>query len=194
MLPLFFQTESTKSTKVATASVHLIFNGRLCCGQEGGELLQIHKEWQRRGRKKGATRLIMSVLPYPPNINCYRLGKKEHGSEDNELNKKHGEASPCFSCPTARWSTQDYGLHCTACSSQRVAWATLFSKSAWNKPVHIFAAREQSISSYVKRADRKLWGDTYYKINQQSYAHHSFQLWQVTPPARIKEYIYNSIA
>lgn len=139
MLPLFFQMESTESTKLLLPLCTLFLTGDFAVDRQGGgELLQTHEEKQRRGRKKGATRWIMSVLPCPPNIYCYRLEKKECGNEDNELKKKHGEASRCLSCPTAHWSTQDYGLHCTAFSSQRVvAWATLFSKSARNKPVHI---------------------------------------------------------
>lgn len=142
ILPLFFQTESTKSTKLPLPLCTLFLMGDLAADREVESCCKSMRRNRGEGGKKGATRWMVCP-PLPSNIYCYRVGKKECGSEDNKLKKKHGEASQCLSCPTARWSTQDYGLHCTACSSRRVvAWATLFPKSTWNKPVHIFAATE----------------------------------------------------
>lgn len=189
MLPLLFQIVSSKSTKLLQplctflmGDLAVVRDMESCCKSV------------RRNKREGGKRCHQMNYLCPSLIfqNLLLQTREECGNEDNKLKKKHGEAFWCLSCHITRWSTHDYSLHCTAFSSQRVAWATLLSKPARNKPVHIFATKEKSISSYVKSSDRKLWGNTCHKINQQSYAYHSFQSRQVTPPARITKYIYNN--
>lgn len=177
MLLLFFATESLQSCCCLCAP---------CFRRETGKWRAAASPRGEREKRdqKGATRWIMSVLPCPPNSYCYRLGNKECGS--CELRKSTEKPLSTFpALHTGLW----FAFHCLLLLEKS---ESLCCPSAQNKAVHIFAAREWSISSYMKRTDRKLWGDTCHKINQQSYAHHSFQSWQVTPPARITEYIYNS--
>lgn len=168
----------------------LFLKGDFAVDRDEG-FLHIHEEKGIRGRQTKATRWIVSVLPYPTNIYCYRVGKKELWTIN--LRKVWRSLSVPFlpHCPLIHTGLL-FVLHCLLLRENSVSHSV--SKVSWKKQVHNFAVRDQSIGNYVNRADRKLWGDTCYKINQISYAYHSFQSWQVTPPARIMEYIYNSIA
>lgn len=173
----------------ATASVYLAFNGRLCCRQRW-------KVSEPRGErdKQEANRCnqMNNVCPSLPSQ--YLVLQNRKGVVDNELKKCMGKPPSAFPAP----------LHADPHRTM-VCIALPYTHREQHEPLCFQNHVEQASSyfcfertrywyNYVNRADKKLWGDTCFKINQVSYAYHSFQSWQVTPPARIMEYIYNSIA
>lgn len=186
MRSLFSQAETIDSTALALPLCTLFLMGDFAVDRDGRFLTSMRRKGMR-ARQTEAIRWIMSVLPYGANIYSYRVGKKELWTMN--WRKVWGSISVPF-LPTAHWLW--FVLNCFTITERSMRHSVF--KIRWNNQVGIFAVREWGIGNYVNRADRKLWDDTCYKINQIFYAYHSFQSWQVTPPARIREYIYNSTA
>lgn len=140
MTPLFFQTETIESIVLLLPLCTLLLMGDFAVDRDGRFLH--HEEKGISRRQTDATRWITSVLHYPPNIYCYRTGKKELWTM-NWRNVRGSLPVPFLSHCTLIHTGLWFVLHCLILTENSMSPSVF--RIRWNKQVHIFALREWGI-------------------------------------------------